>query len=550
MLIQKLQLKNFKRFTDLTIDLTGETATPKLVLLIGANGSGKSCIFDGFNIITSYNYLHEFKPNNKNSAYYVKDKSVLGKCKLEAIFPYEGCDAKLVVEASENIKETSYYTELSRDNIVSWQYIKEKGEKISDTLRKHSHILDSFRIYGRNSIKTVPTLALPEQINFVKTVEQNLDNPDNINQRDEKSKANFYYYQNQKDKFLKDNRNLRVDQAEFEFYKDFRESIDNIFAKQIQKLTFVETRRRSTNIEADSFIFKKGNNEVEYELLSMGEKQTIDTILDIIVRPERYTDSIVYFDELDLHLHTDLQYDLMKEIMRLLEPLNSQVWVASHSLGFIEYAREYEQGVIIDLDNLDFDEEQTLLPSDGNGRSIMELALGNEFLERIERELEQAKNQNLYPIFSEGYNKNYLKFANKILGYNLPLYFIDGGGENNLKQHFGSVKNNAELTFHLFDGDVDLSKTKSENSHFVLQFTQNINCFAFKGIENCFDKSLITPENRTKFYKFVVGDYGENQEKFQKTPFEDFILDRNNPSDFVNFKAIFDQIQDIINLKL
>ena len=58
MFINKLQLKNFKRFTDLTVDLAPQPPKgvanqedenlPKLVLLIGANGSGKSCIFDAF----------------------------------------------------------------------------------------------------------------------------------------------------------------------------------------------------------------------------------------------------------------------------------------------------------------------------------------------------------------------------------------------------------------------------------------------------------------------------------------------------------------------
>jgi len=53
MFITKLQLKNFKRFTDLTIDLTSEnnTKSRKLVLLIGTNGSGKSSIFDAFEVL-------------------------------------------------------------------------------------------------------------------------------------------------------------------------------------------------------------------------------------------------------------------------------------------------------------------------------------------------------------------------------------------------------------------------------------------------------------------------------------------------------------------
>ena len=52
MFIRKLELKNFKRFTDLTIDLSGENTAPKLVLMIGANGSGKSSVFDVFEWLT------------------------------------------------------------------------------------------------------------------------------------------------------------------------------------------------------------------------------------------------------------------------------------------------------------------------------------------------------------------------------------------------------------------------------------------------------------------------------------------------------------------
>ena len=46
MKITKLQLKAFKRFDDLTIDL-GETPQ-KIIALVGPNGCGKSSIFDAF----------------------------------------------------------------------------------------------------------------------------------------------------------------------------------------------------------------------------------------------------------------------------------------------------------------------------------------------------------------------------------------------------------------------------------------------------------------------------------------------------------------------
>ena len=49
MRISKIHLTNFKRFADLLID--NIPSTSKLVLLIGANGSGKSSLFDAFGFV-------------------------------------------------------------------------------------------------------------------------------------------------------------------------------------------------------------------------------------------------------------------------------------------------------------------------------------------------------------------------------------------------------------------------------------------------------------------------------------------------------------------
>ena len=50
--VETLRLKNFKRFTDLKIDLSSSAGPAKLVLLIGANGSGKSSVFDAFEYLS------------------------------------------------------------------------------------------------------------------------------------------------------------------------------------------------------------------------------------------------------------------------------------------------------------------------------------------------------------------------------------------------------------------------------------------------------------------------------------------------------------------
>ena len=50
MRIAELHAVNFKRFTDLTItDIPPEA---RVVVLVGLNGSGKSCVFDAFEQIS------------------------------------------------------------------------------------------------------------------------------------------------------------------------------------------------------------------------------------------------------------------------------------------------------------------------------------------------------------------------------------------------------------------------------------------------------------------------------------------------------------------
>ncbi|MCY7292880.1 MAG: hypothetical protein LH615_11940, partial [Ferruginibacter sp.] len=92
---------------------------------------------------------------------------------------------------------------------------------------------------------------------------------------------------------------------------------------------------------------------------------------------------IVYFDEIDLHLSTGLQYNLIKEIVENWMPDYCQFWTASHSLGFIQYAKEYEKGCIFDFGDLDFDKKQTLEPQPKDNFEIFEIAVSKTFIDQV-----------------------------------------------------------------------------------------------------------------------------------------------------------------------
>ena len=142
--------------------------------------------------------------------------------------------------------------------------------------------------------------------------------------------------------------------------------------------------------------FRKGGSEIHYDYLSAGEKEVLNILMNLLVRKEYFTDTIYFFDEIDLHLNTKLQFNLLKEITENWIPENCQLWTASHSLGFIDYARQYDKGVIIDFDDLDFDQPQTLFPQPKERLDVYDIAVPKEMLFEImkDKKIVLCENQN------------------------------------------------------------------------------------------------------------------------------------------------------------
>lgn len=110
-------------------------------------------------------------------------------------------------------------------------------------------------------------------------------------------------------------------------------------------------------------------------MLSHGEKQVIILLINFIVRQMYYKDSIIFIDEMDCHLNTALQSSLLDEIISRWIPNDSQLWTASHSLGFIDYARNSEVSSIIDFNLLNFDTKNELLPQSKDNLEVYEIAI-------------------------------------------------------------------------------------------------------------------------------------------------------------------------------
>lgn len=88
-------------------------------------------------------------------------------------------------------------------------------------------------------------------------------------------------------------------------------------------------------------------------------------------------------DEVDTHLNTKLQFSLLKEITENWIPDNCQFWTATHSLGFIQYAKENDHSVIFDFDDYDFDYSRTLTPEPKENLDIYDIVISKDLLSEL-----------------------------------------------------------------------------------------------------------------------------------------------------------------------
>jgi hypothetical protein len=116
-----------------------------------------------------------------------------------------------------------------------------------------------------------------------------------------------------------------------------------------------------------TFRFDKGESKAfQYKNLSGGEKAAFDLLLDILIKRREFDDSVFLIDEPEAHMSHGLQSTLLRELLAAI-PSNSQLWLATHSIGMMREARNQLQSnpgtvVFLDFDGVDFDLPAILRP--------------------------------------------------------------------------------------------------------------------------------------------------------------------------------------------
>ncbi|MBN9383669.1 MAG: AAA family ATPase [Chitinophagaceae bacterium] len=351
MRITRLQLKNFKRFTDLTIENIPKEA--KLVLLIGSNGSGKSSVFDAFNSIRK-----DWRDIDKS--YYSKNDN------LSEI--YIRFDSNDYIELDFNVD----------------------GQKESNLTKK-------IKFIGRSSIRIVPRISNRGNAD---TVSENADSPLTFIDADTRFDNDLFMYIQEIDNALRAPVFQGKSADTLKIFNDFisplNTSLINIFGGDATTTIQIAEFQNATRQSNGKLIFKKGNSKINYDLLSHGEKQVVILLLNFIVRKQYYEDAIIFIDEMDCHLNTSLQARLLDEIVNVWIPDSAQLWTASHALGFIDFARHANNAAIIDLNLLNFDIPQVILPQPKDSLEVYDIAVPKETIRNILKghKLVAVENQN------------------------------------------------------------------------------------------------------------------------------------------------------------
>lgn len=308
MRISNIKINKFRRFADLEIRNLPETA--KLVMLAGPNGSGKSSLFDAF--LLRYRYGSAYGWNNDLKYYNRPDD------------PAAELGNKVVLQ-------TWNEAGLPLGSVYVRSAYRNDPEFAVSSISRQGTILDTLNLH--RLIETDATVAK----NYARLASQAMED-------------------------------VFVNEAAATTMGDYRErmlgEIRDPMKRLFPDLTFVGV---GNPLDQGSFQFDKGAlKNFDYKNLSGGEKAAFDLILDVVVKRRSYVDAIYCIDEPEAHMNTKVQGALLQELISLL-PGESQLWIASHSLGMMRKARElYDANpssvVFLDFGGRDFDHPATIEP--------------------------------------------------------------------------------------------------------------------------------------------------------------------------------------------
>ena len=246
-----LHLRNFKRFTDLNLDLSSRTGPPKLVLLIGANGSGKSSVFDAFEFLSG--------PSKGLRDYYTSyfkkrpDADMSVACTLGGGVSVQRTDDQSVAAPPGWDAATAFY--------------------------------------GRSSFRTVPELTASQPASV--DLEKDSDRPQRFIEQDTRFATDVSQITEQ---ILHEIWGEPFDSETMKarYVDPINEALERVFSTSLETDLRLRKLIPALSRKPPDIRFQKGNSEVHYDLLSSGEKEVFNIILNLFSRREHFSNAIYF----------------------------------------------------------------------------------------------------------------------------------------------------------------------------------------------------------------------------------------------------------------
>lgn len=290
MRIKSIRLSNnYKRFHDLTIDLGNNPK--KIIALVGPNGSGKSSVFDGMLFL---NNIHQQigQMGQKDNKFHSMTGATIDHNAIHIVFS----DGRSYAEARSN---------------------RMGGEK--------QNTIFSFRSSHRHS----STLNVTK-LQSISDIKSNIIGASSSADIDNRIEQNYQRLYSHIDKINKKEGSKLT-------YSQVKEQVLGELNRILSSCLNLEITDHGNILDGEGTLFFKKSDQIEpfnFNVLSSGEKEAIDILLDLYLRKEVYTETVFLIDEPELHLNTKIQKNLLIELEKLI-PENCQLWIATHSIGFL-----------------------------------------------------------------------------------------------------------------------------------------------------------------------------------------------------------------------
>lgn len=313
--VKSVRLKSFRGFTDLTIE--GLSASTRLVMLIGPNGTGKSSVFDAFMAWTG----------SQGAGWGGWDQS----------FYQKQVESEPKLNWPESISITLHETApQTQDGWKSAAYFRSAYRNEPD--------------FGQGDLGSVPQ---PLERRFHRSIENDAAVSTN--------------YRRLILQTIRD-----VWSASASGTQTLQQYADAVRARVNASLARVIPHLRMESLgdptaQTGNFYFGKGAaKEYLFKNLSGGEKAVFDMLIDLIAKMQYYSDSIVCIDEPESHVNPAIHGALLQELLDLV-PATSQLWAATHAIGMLRRARDIEAaapGTVAFVNfEADFDKPVVLQPA-------------------------------------------------------------------------------------------------------------------------------------------------------------------------------------------